>query len=131
VYASGYLNAASDWQKQTDNEGGGCQYECPNGYTERRSRSSGSARVGGDSAPSAELHSKCPNDGSDGDEGQGNDALSPLSGQSRRSVTATVTATERPDQLHASSVRGPPTRRNRHRDALMSRLPLCLTTKHR
>jgi len=32
-------------------------------------------------------------------------ALSPVSGQSRRSVTATVTATESPDRLHASSVR--------------------------
>jgi hypothetical protein len=77
------------------------------------------------------LHSKYPNDGSDGDEGQGNDALSPLNGQSRRSVTATVTATESPDRLHASSVRGLPTRRNRHRDAPMSRLRVCLTTKHR
>jgi hypothetical protein len=32
-------------------------------------------------------------------------ALSPVSGQSRRRVTATVTATESPDRLHASSVR--------------------------
>jgi hypothetical protein len=31
--------------------------------------------------------------------------LSPVSGQSRRRVTATVTATESPDRLHASSVR--------------------------
>ena len=32
-------------------------------------------------------------------------SLSPVSGQSRRIVTATVTATESPDRLHASSVR--------------------------
>jgi hypothetical protein len=56
---------------------------------------------------------------------------SPLNGQSHWSVTATVTVTESPDWLHASSVRVLPPRRNRHRDAPMSRLRVYLATKHR
>ena len=106
--------------KQTDYEGGGWQYECPNG--------SGNVNAAVVAAPaSAAILLRRPSsipstqiDGSESDEGQGNDALSPLSGQSRRKVTTAVTATESPDRLHVSAVRGLPTRRNRHCDAPMS-----------